>query len=120
AVRHQDVTLSVRREQATRIAKRVRVHGPRIWHQGATGVTPGPAGALVPTPLVWELAFGGADPEEPAFVDRRNPAGSGFAHKRRRLVGREAPRIESLEAPLASRHPAPAGFGPIAEHWEPR
>ncbi len=104
------------------IGKLVRVHGPRVWYESALGVAPGPAAPLAPTPLRYELAFGGVDessPREP-LVDWRNPSGTGIAHDRRALVGRPAPQLEDPAAPLGSRRPAPAGFGPIAPHWEPR
>jgi hypothetical protein len=118
---HVDVRLRVESEVAP-LQKTVRVHGPRVFYAGLTGVAPGAAGRLRPTPLVWELTFGGtdrSDPERP-LVDERNPVGSGLARVPRALVGQPAPVIEDPEAPLGSRAPAPAGFGPIPPQWMPR
>jgi hypothetical protein len=104
------------------LGKLVRVHGPRVWYQGVRGVVPGPAAWLEPTPLIYELAFGGVDDEsaEAPVVDWRNPSGSGVAADRATLIGRAAPQIEDPGAPLDSSEPAPAGFGPIASSWLPR
>lgn len=116
-----DVRLRVESEPAP-IQKAVRVHGPRVFYAGLTGIAPGAPGRLRPTPLVWELAFGGSDrsdPERP-LVEERNPIGTGVARVRSALVGQPAPVIEDPEAPLGSRSPAPAGFGPIPPQWMPR
>ena len=104
------------------IEKTLRVHGPRIWARTATGVAPGPAGPLAPTPLAYELAYGGVDDADPAepLVEWRNPAGSGFARDRMTLVGEAAPAIEDPRAAIGSRAQAPAGFGPLPRHWLPR
>lgn len=102
--------------------KSVVVHGPRVWQAALGGAVPGPAAALAPTPIVYELAWGGrdeSDPEHP-IVDPRNPVGMGVARDARALIGRPAPRIDDPRAPVGSAAPVPAGFGPIAADWEPR
>jgi hypothetical protein len=121
AVTEMDVSLRVETGRRT-LQKAVRVHGPRVWYAGAGGVVPGPAARLAPTPLRYELAYGGADASDPRrpLVERRNPAGTGVAVDRRRLVGTPAPAIEDPARPLGSSSPAPAGFGPIAPEWSPR
>ncbi len=116
-----DVSLRVDASHRS-IHKVIRVYGPRVWCKGVRGVVPGPAATANQTPLVYELAFGGRDETKPGeiLIDRRNPAGSGFAVDRARLVGAPAPMLEDPRAPLSSRLPAPAGFGPIAATWTPR
>ena len=118
------MTASVRVEAGQRtLSKTVTVHGPRVWYRGALGVVPGPPALLTaPVPLLYEHAYGGRDDTDPAqpLVEWRNPAGTGFARDRARLVGQAAPALEDPAAPLSSRSPAPAAFGPIAAHWLPR
>lgn len=120
-VNHQDVSLKVTQGRR-QIAKLVRVYGPRIWQGSRLSVTPGPASRLAPTPIVYELAYGGADLSDPGspLVEERNPVGLGVARSRASLIGLPAPRIEDLAAPIGSAHQAPAGFGPIAAQWSPR
>src|SRR5262249_27994042 len=118
-----EVDVSLRLETGKRtLHKTVRVYGPRVWYEATFGPAPGPAASLVATPLVYELAFGGADETNPhdPLVEWRNPAGTGVARDRRSLLGRPAPRIDDPHAPAGSRGAAPAGFGPIPPHWEPR
>lgn len=114
------------------LRRSVRVFGPRVFYAGALGVIPGPAAALGPTPLVYELAYGGVDAADPArpVIERRNPAGIGFAVDRATLVGTRAPSIEDPAHLLAGGRlsmtgspgagPRPAGFGPIPAQWSPR
>ncbi|TIY04909.1 MAG: DUF2169 domain-containing protein, partial [Mesorhizobium sp.] len=53
--------------------------------------------------------------------DQRNPIGAGFAVNPQRLVGKAAPNFEYRDAPYRDhRSGRPAGFGPIAHHWQPR
>lgn len=99
------------------VAKTVRVFGTRVLQASLLGgVAPGPAQPLTPTPLVYELAQGGTDPDEPNAFDPRNPVGIGFARSRATLEGRPAHR---LEVPRGGGR-EPAGFGPIPAHWSPR
>jgi hypothetical protein len=111
-----DVVVRVARPGAI-LQKIVRVHGPRVWHMNALGrITPGPAAALAPTPIVYERSFGGrdeSDPEAP-LVDEHNPVGMGLARNPSTLVGMPAPVIEDPESGAAT------GFGPIRADWEPR
>jgi hypothetical protein len=118
--RVMDVSIRVQPHGREPLAKTIRVHGPRVWRHGLLGVEPAPAAPLEPTPLAWELAFGGVDPLDPTAVDPRNPVGRGFTRHRERLVGALAPQLEDPAAPLTSSRPAPAAFAPIAPHWSPR
>lgn len=117
---HVDITLVLKRGELTRVRKQLRVCGPRVWQEAAWGIKPGPAARLEPTPICWELAYGGVDPEDPTVFDPQNPVGSGVAKRPDRLVGVAAPQIESPDAPCSSKHPKPAGLGPVSQHWEPR
>jgi hypothetical protein len=50
-----------------------------------------------------------------------NPVGRGVATRSADLVDQPAPCIEDPKAPLsAGKRSAPAGFGSIASHWDPR
>ncbi|MBK8259152.1 MAG: DUF2169 domain-containing protein [Polyangiaceae bacterium] len=102
--------------------KNLTVTGPRVWQNSLLGFVPGPPGKMPPTPIVYELAYGGIDASDPNAVvtEIRNPCGMGFVERKFNLTGRPAPVIEDPKAPLSSRNPAPAGFGPIAAHWAPR
>jgi hypothetical protein len=121
AATHQDVTLRVAAAHAL-LEKTLRVHGPRVWARAATGVAPGPSRAVAPTPISYELAYGGVDETDPEerLVEWRNPAGTGVARERLALVGLPAPVVEDPRAPIGSRAQAPAGFGPIPANWLPR
>lgn len=110
-----------------RLNKRLRVHGTRVWMRSHTSAAlePGPAMPFDRVPLVYERAFGGADPDAPAGKPARsggNPVGRGFAHDPEALINREAPQLELGGAPLRAGpfEAPPAGFGPIAPGWSPR
>ncbi len=99
----------------------LRVHGERIYDQGAVGVVVGPAAPFERMPVVYERAYGGAS-KDFAFVERRNPVGRGVAHDPSELVGSPAPQIEHPAAPIISATdcPEPVGFGALGPHWLPR
>jgi hypothetical protein len=103
--------------------KMLRVHGERRWVRGGNGATvvPGPADTFERVPLVYERAFGGFDRESSTACDA-NPVGSGFARRAEAWLDRLAPQIEHLGSSLvAGPHQLePAGFGPVAPHWQPR
>lgn len=114
-----DMAVSVR---VGRVAKALRVFGTRVYQRSLLGnVEPGPAQRLGPTPLRYELAFGGTDESDPRAPaqDRRNPAGTGFSAVRKRQIGAVAPRIE-IAPGLVEGGREPAGLGAIAPHWAPR
>ncbi len=103
-----DVTLAVEGE-TTRLRKSLRVFGPRNWTKQPNGTwAPSTPAAYEETALRWEWAFGG--PGHP-----QNPIGRGLEASKN--GGEEAcHRIEVADATSL----APAGFGPLAPHWEPR
>lgn len=103
------------------VQKVLRVSGDRRW-KGAGISMPEP---FVQMPLVYERAFGGVDGKS-ANPDRdwewRNPVGTGYVVSRDNATGVALPNVEypsELVAAATSR-PRPAGFGPIACHWQPR
>lgn len=119
-VTEQVVSLRVESGQQS-LHKALTVYGPRVWHPSLLGLAPGPAGKLEPTPLVYELAYGGFDETDAQIeIEMRNPSGTGYMERKRGLVGRPAPVIEDRRFPLSGLSPAPAGFGPIPAHWSPR
>jgi hypothetical protein len=74
----------------------------------------------------YERAFGGVDPStrdtaSPQW-DVRNPIGTGFAVSASAADGMRLPNIEYPDQPITrwKDRPAPAGFGPICAHWQPR
>lgn len=99
------------------IKKILRISGDRTW-----GTKPNP---FVKMPLVYERAFGGVDhasdhPERD--WDWRNPVGTGFAIEKSHLEEIAMPNIEYPDQQFRSwdDRPEPAGFGPIASHWQSR
>jgi hypothetical protein len=103
------------------VTKQVRVFGNRFW--GASGSSrPEP---FLEMPLVYERAFGGVDTRSDNAErdwEWRNPVGTGFAVKRANLAEVPLPNVEDPKALIRSWNdrPAPAGFGAIAGHWQPR
>lgn len=100
-------------------AKVLKVFGDRVW-QGRSIGRPAPFTAM---PIVWERAFGGADPKaEPAAWDERNPVGQGFATHAEHVDGRPLPNIEHPDHLIHGwkDRPEPAGFGPLCSHWTER
>lgn len=106
------------------IDKTVRAYGTRAFVRGwSGGVTAGPAEPLrAPVPLKWELAYGGMDLSDPRHPvgEPRNYLGRGVARDPSKLVDSPAAQLEDPKHPLSSAHPAPAGFGAIHRHWDPR
>jgi hypothetical protein len=103
------------------VQKVLRVFGDREWNAfGASSPQP-----FIKIPLVYERAFGGVDrqsqhPERD--WDWRNPVGTGFAISGSNSSGSRLPNIEYRDKLISSWNdrPSPAGFGPIASHWQPR
>ena len=115
-VRQLDVGLYVGALQ-----KVLRVFGERRWGSRS----PGEAEPFAAMPLVYEHAFGGVDPRSPAPEkdwDWRNPVGRGYALDASHLADQPVPNVEAPDRLIDAwdDRPAPAGFGPIASHWQPR
>lgn len=112
------VTLATPRDTWT---KSLQVTGRRCWQRTLFGLVPGPAEPLAPTPLCYELAFGGVDTEGRA-LEPRNPIGMGLHASRQTAADAELPRVEPAGTALTrwSQRPEPGGFGPIPPGWQPR
>jgi len=120
---HADVSLAVGPVRSV-----VRVFGDRIWTKTLgrwSASAPEPFEAI---PLVYERAFGGWDRSNPDVAkheyEARNPVGVGFVSKKHGKV-QEGTRLPNLEQPRdligsPNDRPAPAGFGFIGPHWQPR
>ncbi len=107
------------------VASTVRVFGDRVWQRGAAGASVAWVKPFEHVPLVWERAFGGSDQTEKGpTAEVRNPVGTGFraAAGTKPLDGMPLANIEDPSALISSWKdtPAPAGFAPVAAHWEPR
>lgn len=114
----REMVVSVR---VGRLFKALRVFGTRVYQLRVLGgLEPGPAQRLGPTPIRYELAFGGTDEVDGRQVAHpQNPLGMGFAETRRKLVGMPAHLLE-IEANMVDTGREPAGFGAIGPHWSPR
>lgn len=105
------------------LRKVIAVHGARRLVPDWRGVVPGPAAPLEPTPLRWDLCFGGRDLSGEHVVEEpHNPVGRGFAVDPLTLSGHEAHRLEPVADPSTGKvpHPSHGCFAPIPPSWEPR
>jgi len=117
------VLISLRQRNNEFWSKELRVFGPRSWKRKLfTAIPSAPAVIEEPVPLIYENAYGGADPSNPEQTFLANPAGTGFSQRGLRTKGLSLPQIECgpnfISSPASRTHPA--GFGPLAPHWEPR
>ena len=103
------------------LAKRLTVHGLRVW-TGGGGIS-----AAQPTTdeeIRYDLAWGGLDFNRDGDIveEPRNPTGRGVVLDAGALVHQRAPSIEDPDAPIRSVDSSnvPAGFGPLGPQWEPR
>lgn len=113
--------MSVRLKVAD-IDKALRVTGDRVFERGLVSGRLARPQAFSRMPISWARSYGGTDmtASKPAW-EPRNPVGTGFAVDSRQLAGRLAPNFEYPDAPYRScGHGRPAGFGPVARHWQPR
>lgn len=112
-------TVSVRVAERRKV---VRVFGDRTW-RGSGFSSPQPFEKL---PLVYERAFGGAHVENGRILsaEERNPVGVGYTGKRSAsdMTGQLLPNFEDPTALISKLGDvaAPAGFGFVAAHWQPR
>ncbi|MBU6258115.1 MAG: DUF2169 domain-containing protein [Burkholderiales bacterium] len=103
------------------VQKLLRVFGDRRWKSIGMSAPE----YFTKMPLVWERAYGGSDPkaEQPErHWDWRNPVGTGYASTSRNATGMALPNIEDPQRLIVAWNdrPAPAGFGVVASHWQPR
>lgn len=117
------LTVSVADEHSEQ-SKTVFVFGERHWQPHVFGAIPGHPKPLKPMPLSYRYAFGGQHEtkEGKALIYEANPVGVGYKTVQRYL---EQPKLMPffeteplLTSPTQRRDPA--GFGPIAPHWQPR
>jgi len=108
-----------------RVGKTVTVFGNRRWMNRFSGPQISAPETFDRIPLLYELAYGGMDlsasePEQEA----RNPVGRGFRAKKTNqdLNGMALPNLEDPMALIRhpSDRPAPACFGFLGRHWQPR
>ena len=107
------------------LSKSVRVFGDRAWESGASGASVAWVAPFMRMPLVWERAYGGFDQTEKGpRQDGRNPVGTGFRASggSKPVAGMALPNVENPQSLISGLGdaPEPAGFAPIAPHWEPR
>jgi hypothetical protein len=107
--------------QVGTVRKIVQIGGPAVYKNALTGITTTDVGPLGPTPLRYDLCFGGKDHESNLCPE--NHIGRGFGRDKVYHVGHPAPQLEPIYDPLRPEeksHPAHACFAPIWENWEPR
>ena len=125
-----------RGEPTTKVAVILKVHnlikhlivfGNRRWEKGLLGqMYTTRSEPFMSMPIVYERAFGGWDtkPEDPADhrLEPRNFIGTGFATRKKHLVGQALPNVEYPKQVVSSwkDRPKPAGFGAVASYWTPR
>jgi hypothetical protein len=118
-VRQLDVGLRIGALQ-----KIVRVYGNRWWQKAGDGWRLTAPEPFVAMPLVYENAYGGADPTgETAASYESNPVGKGFLPDGNAAIDAvPAPNLELPDQPVGNiaDRPPPAGFGFVARHWPPR
>lgn len=107
------------------LSKTVRVLGDRVWESNGSGTSMAWVAPFVRMPLVWERAFGGSDKTEKGpRAYPRNPVGTGLrvSGGTKPLAGMPLPNVEDPQALVSGPgdSPEPAGFAPIAPHWDPR
>lgn len=108
------------------LVKEVLVCGDRIWFKSMGSVAMSGAVRFETMPLQYERAFGGWDRDNPDprkhSVEARNPVGVGYRAAGGFVEGQRLPNLEDPRARIRSLgdRPAPAGFGFVSPHWQPR
>lgn len=116
--------VDVRLRVAT-IDKTLRVFGERFVEGGFVGVSASAPKPFTKMPIIYERSFGGTDtadenPKRHGW-EARNPVGRGYGTRTQHVIGKPAPNVEYPGATYSSTEKGrPAGFGPIARHWQPR
>jgi hypothetical protein len=117
------VQVSLRQRNNEFWSKELQIFGPRSWKRRLfTTIPSAPAPIEDPVELAYENAYGGTDPRNPKEYFPANPAGVGFSLRGLRTKGLDLPQIERGPGFISSpaTRVAPAGFGPLPPHWEPR
>ena len=120
--RMTEVALGIAFTDGKTFKKVLRVFGRRQWQRRMMNdIVAGPE-PLAPTPLIYEYAFGGRNPNDPADRYPQNPVGMGLNGKGWKQFNSELPRIEQGPGFVTrpTHKPAPAGFGPLPVFWQPR
>jgi len=107
--------------QVQTLKKVLRIMGDRHWHNGK----PSAPTPFTTMPITYENAFGGSDDSNGTrHDDPRNPVGKGYrvTPTVKALEGTALPNIEDPQHPIQHYRdqPSPAGFAPIAPHWQAR
>jgi hypothetical protein len=98
----------------------LRVHGERVFYQGALGLKVGPAAPFERAAITYERAYGGTS-RDGSIIDWRNPVGRGVHKSASELDGAPAPCVEDPSRPIGgAREAPPVGFGAIPMWWLPR
>lgn len=110
------------------VTKTIAVFGDRNWFRTMGLVSKTDPAPFEKIPLVYERAFGGWDRRDPDpekhLYEPRNPVGVGFIGPLG-VDGQSPQPLPNLEDPATpitkpTQRPAPAGFGFIGPHWQPR
>ena len=117
-----EVGMGIAFPDGRKFKKVLRVFGKREWKRVMMNYVMSEPAELEPTPIRYEYAFGGRNPDNSDDEFPLNPVGLGLNGKGWRAPNLELPRIE--QAPYfvksPSNKPPPAGFGPLPVFWQPR
>jgi hypothetical protein len=108
------------------VSKEAMVYGERIWTKTLGFFTMTRPLPFEKIPLIYEKAFGGWNRSHPDpskhTCEPRNPVGTGFVGAAGVDKELGVPNVEDPRAPIrnVTDRPAPAGFGFVAPHWQPR
>jgi hypothetical protein len=108
------------------LSKEIVASGDRIWFKTLGSIAMSGAVHFEKIPLVYERAFGGWDRDNPDprkhSVEARNPVGQGYRSAGGFVDGLHLPNLEDPRARIKGLgdRPAPAGFGFVSPHWQPR
>lgn len=103
--------------------KKLRISGKRTWNKILLGYVMSKPDILTATPIQYENAYGGRNPENDKECFIFNPVGKGFNKASGwKVMNLELPSIESGPKFLSSppQQQQPAGYAPIPTIWEPR
>jgi len=99
-------------------SKELLVFGERQWKRSLLGLIPSDPKPLQPLPLAYEYSFGGKNETKENQLFEPNPSGIGFSTLDDIKL---LPQIEQRPTITSPKQKvAPAGFAPLASHWQPR